>query len=708
MGLNKSGYPSGNPQGTIVFRKLLELSEAEQYDDKFLTLLIQYHQVHQASEKFEIFYAKYALAHGNVQVALEEALKAEKKRPLNFEVWKLLATCYRMLGQLESALIYDGFCSKLYKVPIQFTVPKEKMSFYLEILTRAMNRGDYAPFLTNRCQFENGTLREVVDTYAGQYIKALSGSVKDEYWVGVYSEPEVLNGKGCLLERNKSVRDFVTYAGAGFQFDLMKSDIINNEIKLDIGRPYILPIAGSKIEQEIQFQSADVSDSAWLGKWQYSFFRIEKPISIRSEQPFIVGKPIYLGHSSKRRKVLLNILVDGLPWCVIKEQGFRYVPNLLNFFKKGIIFNNNFSVAEYTYPSLATIETGMYPHHSMIFNLNIGRELDAGYKTMSEMLKDAGYYCVGLCTDGSGVYNGIQRGYDRMITSAYALHMHVGVERAIQQMEAFGECDQMISLHVMDTHPWSARSHQIPVTAQTRLPLNERLSGAATKVASVYLPNTPLYETANIEGIKNIDRSLGILFNYLESHYSEDEYAVHLYSDHGVPVYDQNPSILSEHQVGAALMVRGSGVPPLGFVDELTSTLDIYPIVSYTSGGIPGESLDGNLPAALGGKEREYAISNSIYPGQTYKLTVWTKSHEFQLESLDRVDEDGTVDLSGAKFHIYTRKDHSEVHDEFLLQYFFGIARKHTESFNNSGHFWPSMRAARPDWFLNNEKNNQT
>ena len=140
-----------------------------------------------------------------------------------------------------------------------------------------------------------------------------------------------------------------------------------------------------------------------------------------------------------------------------------------------------------------------------------------------------------------------------------------------------------------------------------------RYAGAATKVASVYLPNTPLYKTSNMEGIKNTDRSLGILFDYLESHYDEDEYAVHLYSDHGVPVYDEHPAILSEHQVGAALMVRGAGVPSKGLVDEVTSALDIYPIVAYTAGGVPGESLDGNLPAALGGEEREYAISTSIY-----------------------------------------------------------------------------------------------
>ena len=147
-------------------------------------------------------------------------------------------------------------------------------------------------------------------------------------------------------------------------------------------------------------------------------------------------------------------------------------------------------------------------------------------------------------------------------------------------------------------------------------------------------------------------------------------------------------------------MMRGAGVPALGFVDELTSAVDLYPIMGHHAGFAVPDYVDGNLPAALGGKEREYVASASVYPGQTYKLALRTKTHEFRLESKEAVDEDGTVDLSHAALGIYTRGEaRKAVEDAALEAYFLRIARDLTSSFNDEGHHWPEMRAARPLWF---------
>ena len=240
----------------------------------------------------------------------------------------------------------------------------------------------------------------------------------------------------------------------------------------------------------------------------------------------------------------------------------------------------------------------------------------------------------------------------------------------------------------------------MPLRTQTQLSLKERLTGATTEAASVYLPNLPLYTHANLQGIMNADRALGELFRYMEAHYDEDEYIVQLYSDHGVPVYDKHPYILSENQVGAALMMRGAGIPPLGIVDEMTSAVDIYPITAHLAGALAEEWLDGNLPAVFGGTERDHVISESIYPGQTYKLCIRTKEHEFRFESNEPVDEDGTVDLSGARMALFTRDEKmNPVEDEALWQKFTAIVKEHTASFHNEGHYWPEMREARPLWF---------
>lgn len=283
--------------------------------------------------------------------------------------------------------------------------------------------------------------------------------------------------------------------------------------------------------------------------------------------------------------------------------------------------------------------------------------LDSRYVTISEQMKRLGYYCVNVMGAGDGITNRTTRGYDRLLTTTYSTPAYEGVERTIRHLEAFGECDQFLLLHVMDAHPWRVKDFQVPITTQTGLPLSGRLSGYDESRPSVYIQNTPLYEKANIDGVRNVDRALGNLFRYLEEHYEEDEYIVQLYSDHGCSVYDDEPYLMSEHHVGAAYMMRGAGVPERGIVDELTSALDIYPALGKLAGFKVPDYVDGNLPEVLGGTERAYVISNTMYPGQTFKMAVRTKDYECQLATADVLTTDGTVDMDTATFGIYCRDD---------------------------------------------------
>lgn len=64
------------------------------------------------------------------------------------------------------------------------------------------------------------------------------------------------------------------------------------------------------------------------------------------------------------------------------------------------------------------------------------------------------------------------------------------------------------------------------------------------------------------------------------------------------------------------------------------------------------------------------------------------------------MDEDGTVDISGASMHIFSRgESREEIESEELMRFFLNAAEQHTRSFNDEGHHWPSMREARPLWF---------
>ena len=694
-------YDGNRQQGNCkdIFLQLLEKVDRHEFDDSFLELAVEYRSMDSESEKFDVFYGWYALHHRAYLVALEAGKKAEQKRPLNFEVWKLLSKCYHALALPMEAIPYDAMCKYFYHVPLNINVAPEQLDSALAIASRTMNLGNYPPFLATKLTFQDGKLDKTAGSYIGDFIVDTEDDWAEPYWVGAYIEQETLDGKGWLLEQHQDDPAFAGRAGVDLVFDIMRSRRIEKKFRFEADTPYILPIAGLEESQSISFTTDMWKGDACLGKWAYNFFRAEQKVEISSETPFILGNPIRLEHSPRRKKLILNLLADGLCWSRMKELNYQYVPHIKEFFSKGIIFNQHFSVAEYTYPSLPTIETGMYPHHSHVFNQMIGRRLDRQYVTISEKARELGYYCVNLLSDGNGIYPGTMRGYDRWIVNSYSNQMYIGVERCIRQIEAFGECDQMLMIHAADTHPWTAHDTAIQLATQTRLPLEARLAGAGMKMPSVFLPNTPLYERANLDGIRNADRSLGVLFDYLESHYDEDEYIVNLYSDHGVSVYDKEIYLMSEHQMGAALMVRGAGIPQLGFVEELTSAVDIYSILAQEVGFDVGEWVDGNLPAALGGKEREYVVSESVFPGQTAKICVRTKTHECYLESLEPTDEDGTVDFTGAVLRLFLRAGHREVRDHGLVAYFTHILRDYTKSFDHGGCQWPSMRAARPEWY---------
>ncbi len=699
-------YPTGNKAGVRLFQRIRNLATARKFDDSFLESIVEYHKMYPLSVNFDIFYAQYAIFHKAYQVAREVLEKAYTRRKVNVIIWELLIKCYEAFNDKRSLIFFMGLCSRLYAKPLKIDLPRTQLAEYLGLLSLSLGEANYAPFASHYMVLtENGTEKRPSVFAGDRCIPCFSPTDRLPYWGCVYTEQVSLSSKGWLLSEIRDSKDFVIHCGADFVFDIMRSQKTQNATVGKDGEKYILPVAGTELLQKIDFSSDAVSNSNWVGQWNYSFFRLEHPTKVSSDAPFIMGRPIRLGHNRRRKRVVLRILLDGLCWREMIRSEYRYVPNIIKFFSKGIIFNSHFSVSEYTYTSLPTIETGMYPEHSQLFNLNACCELDAHYKTLSEKMTDIGYYCVNIMGGGDGIYNGCTRGYERLVTTPYDLPTHVGVERAIKHLEAFADCDQVLFIHAMDTHPWNNRQFQVPLQTQTKLSLPDRLTGGtAREKASVYLPHTPLYEHANHQGAANADRALGTLFRYIQEHYDEDEYLIQVYSDHGVPIYDESLYILSENQVGAALMMRGAGVPETGFSEELTSTLDIYPITAHLLGFETGEWIDGNLPAAFGGRERDHVISESVYPGQTYKLCVRTKEHAFQLESVEPMDEDGTVDMSNARMKILPRSQSAAPIDEALWNKFTEIAKTHTATFNNEGHIWPEMRDARPLWFKPEEE----
>ncbi len=688
-------YGQGYDARGDLFARLLVKANRREFDDEYLGLVVEYGKASPQPERFHVFYAWYALAHGNYEVALAEAEKAAEIRAVNGVVWKILVTCYVHFGRYLEAAWYQGLLIKFYQGTLKMPVPAEHQEAFLARLSIGLGVSGYAPIVSRRIYLdEERELCEKMSIFLGEPIEEQRPEGDLLYWSGVYGGCQgALNHRGLALAEVREQQGFVFNSAADLEFELIRSTVQRSYEFDPQGSTYILPLAGTEKSQKLDVHGPDVHKPAWLGKYAFSFYRVSEPVKLRSGADFAVGKPIRLGHSSKRRKLVLHILVDGLCWQEMREENYRLVPNIIDFFQHGVIFGQHFSASEYTYPSFPSIETGLYPHHTQVFNEQAAIGMSTTHKTLAEQMRDLGYHTVNIQGGGDSVYNSVGRGYDRRLIAGDMMPAAEGVERTIQQLEAFDECDQFILLDIMDTHPWDVHDYQVAVATQTHLELAERLRGMEEKQASVRLKCTPFYMAANRMGIKNADRSLGTLFEYLKKHFNEDEYLVELCSDHGVSIYDEKPYMLSDKHTGAALMLRGAGVPQLGFVDdELTSTLDIYPIMSKLCGFDLPEGLDGNLPAAFGGRKREYCISNAMFPKQTYKMRLRMENCQMDLESKTLVHQDGTVDLTGAHLWASRRDGRSGGVKETELSRLLEIVREHTASFDNMGIQWPMLQ----------------
>ena len=704
-----------NEQASALFYDLLARSEQDAYDDNFLMQLAAYREAAPTSERADIFAAKYLLHHGDAENAAVCAERAYRKRPVNREIWLLLAESYARLDRPVDALTMYGYAYGLYlspEIPMELLMRGGKDG--LDRLSIAAGIGTGAPMTQNRAFLAGAdhVLEFQLDAFVGEYLPLTPPEGSARYWVAAYVDNAFLSDQSQLIEKMRHTDVFVDRMQRDYPFCLQRAQEVRGRVTIEVpeGAEVILPIAGTEPLQELTIASkSQPPASAYLGKWAFSQFRLTETTEITpaSDAVYAVGTPIRLGHSPARRKLVLNILIDGLAWNIARTHFPDAMPNIAHFFARGTIFDQHFSTSECTYPSLPVIETGRYPIHTQVFNERNSHELPLDMMTLSECMTDLGYYAAAPMGAADPIYSGTLRGYDQLNTTGWKLLSAEAVDRTIMQLEAFDETDQFLHLHVADVHPWNAKGFKFHPAVETHLPLSERLFDTDEHIASVRLPKLKIYQEQFWQSLRRADRNLAQLLTYIEEHYAEEEYLVSVYSDHGNSIFSAPVNgvmdVIAENSTRALWMMRGAGVPEGRIVDELTSSADLYPTLGALCGFPAADDIDGNLPAVFGGKERDAVYSMSMFPGQTYKLAVRTHDFALRLETQEKVDEDGTVNFADARVGIYPRTHELEedcaVDSAELRAFFYPRARSIARAIANNGEFWPAMREARPEWF---------
>ena len=445
-----------NEQASALFYGLLARAEQGAYDDDFLIQLAAYREAGGDAAHADIFAAQYLLANGDAANAVTCGERAFRMRPAEPAVWSVLSRSYHAAGRYADALVMQGYALNFFHVPIALDLPASVLTQEtLDRLSIAAGKANYAPYALSRMHYsaENGLQAESAIFF--EEFLPVSPHISPAYYVGAYVEQGLSNDKRWLMNAIRTAPGLAENVGGDFTFDIMRGTRAPKAAAITVapGTEAVVPIIGTAEGQSITAQTETIDDTAWLNPAAVNFFRLSENTRFTSDSDFIIGTPICVGHSPRRRKLVLNILVDALPWHVVRTSFAEHMPHTARFFSHGTIFDQHYSVHEFTYLSLPTIETGMYMQHTGISNEWTAAELPADYITLSEHLRAQGYATTYLMNAGDGIYNGITRGYDRLVITPYQDFARDAADRVIRFLEGMPDVDNVLSLHLMDIHP---------------------------------------------------------------------------------------------------------------------------------------------------------------------------------------------------------------------------------------------------------------
>ena len=416
----------------------------------------------------------------------------------------------------------------------------------------------------------------------------------------------------------------------------------------------------------------------------YHYINMDEPGRLSSDQDFIVSKPVPARGTPGKKKLILTIFMDALSQRYLTDTDFACMPHTREFFGKGTIFKNCYATGEWTHPSVASLNTGLYTTHHHVIYRSSAYQYPPHRKTVGEIFNEAGYFTfLASGSVGTSPYLGGLRGFDRAIhKSALGFpdsHLIIDV---LDHMDAFPDANKFIALGLCDVHrsmeDTTEQALGIAIPQQTMLGFRDALAKTNHDEKSVWMryaeSHIPKYQAA----LQNFDRQIKTVYDYITEHYDEDEYLVCLYSDHGTPALNHEEYLLKKMQTNSVLMLRGGGVPAQ-ISEEYVNHFDYIPILTKLA-NIPFDfsGHDCVLPRAFGGPGRDFVYTESIYHGQTYKAAVRTGEFECRFETNGFTENDGLIDLSrGFTQKILSMKTGEEIQDGELAEDFEAIVFDH-------------------------------
>lgn len=631
-------------------------------------LILAYEQ--EAPDDLELISIKvmYFLLNGNYEEALGWASFGVRKNPYNTEAIYNLAYVNETIESYYEA--YKYYCKAFLLAKIEEN--QEILNLNLEEKFSELSRKymDKASLEKDENAIKSIIEQlELLQEESPNGFGLLSNPFKDyKTNIGVpyrdYSGNEVYVGYyGRSVNRFNEPNNMIQAKGE------MRPIIANgNQFQMSEGCERIVPILSETVNTLVFHEDNQEYTIPINNPNHFSHYRVKPNTKISAENPVRVGKPIPIMYDPSKKKLVLSLFVDGLSQVVLEEEGVeKIMPNTYRFFSKGAICKNTYSTSEWTYPSLATYMTGLDTTHHMMMHNTLNISLPDDVTLLTEYFSQAGYQTAKIDGDWRTTPNyGYSRGVDRVIFQHQWTGMRTQevVNDAIEHMELMKDTNHYLWVGLGDLHD-IADGIDLQASVESQLHVKERV--VEQGVSSAKQPYSKNKRIAYIHQAKMIDRNLGIMYDYIEQNYKDEEIVVSLFADHGQGyLIEPGKFFLSPERTRVAFMFRGGEIKPT-VSEELISTADYSTIMCKLCNIVMrNEMIDGKLPQQFGGEiEREYVIAESIHPKDCYCISVYWKNYVCNFKSADLVGEDGRFHLQkGYSIQMLDYNNHDIIDDE--------------------------------------------
>lgn len=407
---------------------------------------------------------------------------------------------------------------------------------------------------------------------------------------------------------------------------------------------------------------------------RFYYFPVRKPgrVGIFSAHDMIVGEPLPLVQERPHpRKLVLVLFLDNLGWELVRQVPLaECMPSLARFFAEGCIFENYFVNSNWTLPSVSTLVSGLPLAQHRMFHPTRDLVVGTGYPLLPEMFQRAGYLTFQACGNWrKSPRYGYAKGYDRTIYRNQ-LGMSDILDSYMSHMQAFPKRDTFAWLSIFDLH------HPMALVPDVAVQINTPLSGHDYRVdhakSPLQLARSDGRTARYIAEMKRVDTRLAPLLRWIEDTYDDDEILIAAVADHGTTFVTDETRPLAQERCHAAFMLRGGGVPATRS-EEFVQSTDVMPTLLALS-GIPLQApIDGRVPEVLGGPPaRTHVYSEIMYPAAAYNACLRDAAWTFLMETATPVDDQGRVDLTGARMQLFRRGNNVDVaveHPDICAQF---------------------------------------